>query len=96
MLAGTLFVALLYLFSSTSVSLILSPGRPNDRSPLTPTHLTRNWGEAAALLAAVAIAISALGALNNNLLVAGELGYSMAFRGTCPPASPARAAPIPR
>jgi APA family basic amino acid/polyamine antiporter len=83
-LAGTLFVALLYLFSSTSVSLILSP-EATERS-LAPyaDALTTNWGEVAALLAALAIAISALGALNNNLLVAGELGYSMALRGDLP------------
>lgn len=84
LLAGTLFVALLYLLSSTSVSLILSPDSTTDSIAPFADALATRWGEPAALFAAIAISIAALGALNNNLLVAGELGYSMALRGDFP------------
>jgi APA family basic amino acid/polyamine antiporter len=84
LLAGTAFVALLYLAASTSVSLILSPQATAASLAPFADALTANWGETAAELAALAIAIAALGGLSNNLLVAGELGYSMALRGDAP------------
>lgn len=83
-IAGTIFVALLYLFSSTSVSLILSPQATAASSAPFADALVANWGEAAAIFAAFGIAVAAFGGLNNNLLVAGELGYSMALRGDLP------------
>ena len=84
LLAGTTFVALLYLFASSSVSLILSPEATAASLAPFADALTANWGEAASELAALAIAIAALGCLSNNLLVAGELGYSMALNGDAP------------
>lgn len=83
-IAGTAFVALLYLFSSTSVSLILSPEATATSLAPYADALKATWGEGAAKLAALAIAIAALGGLNSNLLCAGELGYSMALRGDMP------------
>lgn len=83
-IAGTSFVGLLYLLSSTSVSLILSPEATAASSAPFAEALVANWGEAAALFAAFAIAVAAFGGLNNNLLCAGELGYSMALRGDLP------------
>jgi APA family basic amino acid/polyamine antiporter len=84
LMAGTAFCLLLYLFSTTSVSLILSPAAT--ASSLTPyaDALKANWGEAAAELAAVGIAIAAIGGLNSNLLCGGETGYSMALRRDFP------------
>ena len=84
MMAGTAFCVLLYLFSSTSVSLILSPAAT--AASLTPyaDALKPDFGEAAAQLTAIGIAIAAIGGLNSNLLCAGELGYSMALRGDVP------------
>ena len=84
LLAGTTFVAILYLFASSAVSLILSPAATTASLAPFADALTANWGEAAAELAALAIAIAALGGLSNNLLVAGELGYSLALRGDAP------------
>ncbi len=82
--AGTSFVALLYLLASTSVSLILSPGATAASTSPFADALVANFGETAALFAALAIAVAAFGGANNNLLIAGELGYSMALRGDMP------------
>ena len=84
LIAGTAFCVLLYLFSSTSVSLILSAeATANSLAPYADA-LKANWGETAVLFAAGGIAIAAIGGLNSNLLCAGELGYSMALRGDLP------------
>lgn len=84
LMAGTAFCVLLYLFSSTSVSLILSPqATANSLAPYADA-LKSNWGERAADLAAVGIAIAAIGGLNSNLLCAGEVGYSLGLRGDLP------------
>jgi basic amino acid/polyamine antiporter, APA family len=84
LIAGTSFCVLLYLLSSTSVTLILSPEATAASLAPYADALKANWGEAAAELAAVGIAIAAVGGLNSNLLCAGELGYSMALRGDLP------------
>ena len=84
LMAGTAFCVLLYLFSSTAVSLILSPEATATSLAPYADALKANWGETAARLAAVGIAIAAIGGLNSNLLCAGELGYSMALRGDLP------------
>lgn len=82
--AGTVFVALLYLLSSTAVSLLLSPEATASSPAPYAEALVANFGEAAAIFAAMTIAVAAFGGLNNNLLVGGELGYSMALRGDLP------------
>jgi APA family basic amino acid/polyamine antiporter len=84
LMAGTAFCVLLYLFSSTSVSLILSPEATATSLAPYADALKANWGERAAQLAAVGIAIAAIGGLNSNLLCGGELGYSMGLRGDLP------------
>jgi APA family basic amino acid/polyamine antiporter len=84
LMAGTTFCVLLYLFSSTSVSMILSPEATVKSLAPYADALKANWGESAVLLAAVGIAIAAVGGLNSNLLCGGESGYSMALRGDLP------------
>ncbi|HEY2016193.1 MAG TPA: APC family permease [Bryobacteraceae bacterium] len=84
LMAGTAFCVLLYLFSSTSVSLILSPqATANSLAPFADA-LKTNWGETAARLAAVGIAIAAIGGLNSNLVCGTEVGYSMGLRRDLP------------
>lgn len=83
-IAGCAFVALLYLLSSTAVSLILSPDATASSPAPYADALVANFGETAAIFAAITIAVAAFGGLNNNLLVGGELGYSMALRGDLP------------
>lgn len=84
LMGGTAFCVLLYLFSSTAVTLILSPS--TTASSLAPyaDALKADFGETTAKLAAIGIAIAAIGCLNSNLLCAGELGYSMGLRGDLP------------
>lgn len=84
LIAGTTFCVFLYLFSSTSVTLILSTGATMKSLAPYADALKANWGETAARLAAIGIAIAAIGGLNSNLLCGGETGYSMALRGDLP------------
>lgn len=84
LMAGTSFCVVLYLLSSTSVSLILSPETTAKSLSPFADALKANWGETAARLAAVGVAIAAIGGLNSNLLCGGELGYSMGLRGDLP------------
>ena len=83
-IAGTSLVALLYLLSSTSVALILSPAATAASTSPFADALVANFGEVAAVFAAFGIAVAAFGGANSNLLAGGELGYSMALRGDLP------------
>lgn len=84
LMAGTSFCVLLYLLGSTSVSLILPPeAAAKSLSPYADA-LKANWGESAAQLAAIGVAIAAIGGLNSNLVCGGELGFSMGLRGDFP------------
>ena len=86
MIAGTAFVAVLYLLSSTSVLLLLPLGQATASAAPFADALVAEWGEGAAILAALGMAIAAFGALNGGIMVAGEAGYSMALRGDLPSA----------
>lgn len=81
---GTTFVAVLYLLSSTAVTLILPASQiPGSVAPFADA-IGSAWGEGAALFAAFAIAVSAFGCLNGGVMIGGELGYSLALRGDIP------------
>lgn len=83
-MVGTAFVALLYVLSTTAVSLILPVEQvTGSRAPFA-TAVGSALGEGPALFAAFAMAVSAFGCLNGGIMVAGELGYSMALRGDLP------------
>jgi APA family basic amino acid/polyamine antiporter len=84
LMAGTAFCVMLYLFSSTAVTLILSPQATAGSLAPYADALKDNWGEGAALLAAAGIAVAAIGGLNSNLLCSGEVGFSMGLRGDLP------------
>ncbi|MEO6113385.1 MAG: APC family permease [Sphingomicrobium sp.] len=83
-LGGTAFVALLYLLSSTAVTLILPTNSVVTSLAPFADAVGSEWGETAALLAAAGMAVSAFGCLNGGIMIAGELGYSMALRGDLP------------
>jgi basic amino acid/polyamine antiporter, APA family len=84
LLIGLTLVALLYLVSSTSVTLLLSPEQlANSPAPYADA-LGASWGEIAAYLSVVAIAISAFGCIGCTVMAGGELCYSMALRGDLP------------
>ena len=81
---GTVFVALLYLFASTSVQLLL-PTNIVATSPAPYADvIAARFGGPFASLAAFAIAIAAFGSLNGMILGTGELGYAMGLRGDLP------------
>ena len=83
-MGGTLFVALIYLFASTGVQLLL-PAEIASTSPAPIAEVIAvHWGDAVASLAALAIAVAAFGALNGAILGTGELGYAMAIRRDLP------------
>lgn len=86
MIGGTAFAALVFLLAGTSIQMLL-PAEVVANSPAPfADAIVASWGHGAAALAALAIAISAIGCLNCLILGTGELGYSMALRGDLPAA----------
>ena len=83
-IGGTTFVAVLYLLSSSSIQLLLPAHVIAGSGAPYADAISTQWGRGAATLAAIAIAISAFGALNCLVLATGELGFSMAMRGDFP------------
>jgi APA family basic amino acid/polyamine antiporter len=84
-LGGAVFVGMIYLGSSSAVMLLL-PAEHITASPAPYADaLVLQWGEGAALFAALAIAISAFGSLNSLIFGTGELAYAMGLRGDLPP-----------
>jgi APA family basic amino acid/polyamine antiporter len=83
-LGGTLFVALIYLLSSTGVQL-LAPARLVAASPAPFADvIAGQWGGAVATWAALCVAVAAFGCLNGLILATGELGYAMGLRRDLP------------
>jgi APA family basic amino acid/polyamine antiporter len=81
---GTVFVVILYMAAGTAILLLL----PADLIVSSPAPyadvLVSRWGNVAASLAALTIAVSAFGCLNGLILGTGELTYSLALRGDLP------------
>jgi APA family basic amino acid/polyamine antiporter len=77
-------VALIYLLTTLSLSLVIPNAAIARAIAPFPDAIGRYWGEAPAMLAALAMAISAFGTLNVALLACGELLYSMGLRGDMP------------
>ncbi len=84
LISGTAFVALLYLLVSTAILLLLPVEVAGNSSSPFADAIGRGWGEIGVVLAALAIAVSAAGYVNANVLIIGELGYSMALRREMP------------
>lgn len=84
LVGGTLFVGALYLLTSSAILFLLPVDVASQSNSPFADAIGRGWGEAGALFAALGIAVSAAGYVNANVLVCGELGYSMALRGEMP------------
>ena len=83
-IGGTAVVVVLYLFAGTGLQLLLPVDViVNSPAPFADA-LVAEWGQGAAVFAALTIAIAAIGCLNGVILASGELAYSMALRGDLP------------
>jgi len=77
-------VAIIYLLTTLSLSLIIPNSQIAKAIAPFPDAIGSFWGEGAATLAAIAMAISAFGTLMVAMLATGELLYSMGLRGDMP------------
>lgn len=77
-------VAIIYLLTTLSLSLIIPNSEIAKSIAPFPDAIGNYWGEGAATLAALAMAISAFGTLMVAMLACGEMLYSMALRGDMP------------
>jgi APA family basic amino acid/polyamine antiporter len=77
-------VAIIYLVTTVSLSLIIPNSRIAQAIAPFPDAIGSYWGEGAAMLAALAMAISAFGTLMVAMLACGEMLYSMALRRDMP------------
>jgi len=81
---GLAAVAIIYLLTTLSLSLVIPNAQIARSIAPFPDAIGRYWGERAATLAALAMAISAFGTLNVAQLACGEMLYSMALRSDMP------------
>jgi APA family basic amino acid/polyamine antiporter len=81
---GLAAVAVIYLLTTFSLSLIIPNSQIAKSIAPFPDAIGRYWGEGAAMLAALAMAISAFGTLMVAMLACGEMLYSMALRRDMP------------
>ena len=84
LLIGVALVAIIYLATTVSLSLIVPNSAIATSDAPFANAVAAHWGEGAALAAAGAIGISAVGALIPATLAVGEMLYSMALRGDVP------------
>ena len=83
-IGGTAIVVVIYFFAGTGLQLLLpADAIVNSPAPFADA-LVAEWGNGAALFAALTIAVAAIGCLNGIILCSGELAYSMALRGDLP------------
>lgn len=73
-----------YLLTTLSLSLIMPNAAIAKSIAPFPEAIGLYWGTSAAVLAAIAMAVSAFGTLNASVLGCGEMLYSMALRGDMP------------
>lgn len=84
LIAGLAGIAITYLLTTISLSLIFPNARIAKSITPFPDAIGHYWGGRAATLAMLAITVSALGGLNAALLGAGEMLFSMSLRGNVP------------
>jgi APA family basic amino acid/polyamine antiporter len=84
LVVGVGAVAIIYLLTTLSLSLVIPNSAIAKAIAPFPDAIGQYWGEGPAMLAALAMAISAFGTLNVALLACGELLYSMGLRGDMP------------
>ncbi|HEX6741316.1 MAG TPA: APC family permease [Sphingomicrobium sp.] len=77
-------VAVIYLLTTLSLSVLIPNSAIAQSIAPFPDAIGHYWGEGPAILAALAMAVSAFGTLNVALLACGEMLYSMSLRRDMP------------
>lgn len=83
-LIGTVATGVLYLLLSSAIVLLMPADVLSRSSAPVADFVSPYWGEAAGMVLAGFVAISALGCLNGWILVQGQLPYAMAREGVFP------------
>ena len=81
---GLAGIALTYLLVTLSLSLIIPNSAIAKSIAPFPQAIGLYWGSTAAILAAIAMVVSAFGTLNASVLACGEMLYSMSLRNDMP------------
>ncbi|HJS40665.1 MAG TPA: amino acid permease [Sphingomicrobium sp.] len=76
-MAGTAVTGLIYVLACTAVVLLVPLDRLSVSTQPFADAIAGSLGEGAGMLIALFVAISAIGALNANVLITGEIGYDM-------------------
>ena len=83
-IGGTLVTAIIYVGVCTAVILLVPLGQLTSSPQPFADAIAPAWGDTAASLVAIFVAISALGALNAMTLIDGEIGFALARDGGLP------------
>ena len=83
-LGGTAITGIIYFTAWLSVMFLLGPSIAGASPSPFADALAPSWGETAARLIAVFIAISAVGALNAQTMINGEVGFALGRDGSMP------------
>jgi APA family basic amino acid/polyamine antiporter len=81
---GTVFVTIIYIFSSFSLFGVLSPTEIMSTASPFAAAASKMWGSNAEYLVAAGACISTLGALNGWILIQGQVPMAMAKDGLFP------------
>ena len=76
-MAGTALTGLVYVLACTAVVMLVPLGQLSASTQPFADATARSLGEGAGTIIALFVAISAVGALNANVLITGEIGYDM-------------------
>jgi APA family basic amino acid/polyamine antiporter len=84
LIIGLAGIAIVYLLTTLSLSLIIPNASIAKSLTPFPDAIGSYWGPGAAMIAAMAIGVSAIGGLNVAMLGGGEMLFSMSLRGDMP------------
>ncbi len=83
-LAGTALTGLLYLIVCSGIALTLPQAMVEHSAAPFATFITQYWAREPALFVTIFVAICAIGSMNGNILLTGELPRAMARQGSLP------------
>jgi basic amino acid/polyamine antiporter, APA family len=83
-LLGTALTGLMYLVVCSGIALTLPQAQVAHSAAPFATFITHYWALGPALLTTIFVAICAIGSMNGNILLTGELPLAMARQGSLP------------